>query len=96
MTYRTNLTEKGNIGILNPFTHTKEDNEKIKNFDVLGKSKEKKEKVKVVDGTHCTLIMVGGKYLQKISSERFWRRLMRSGNGQNIIFINWKKKNNIN
>ena len=58
-----NTSEKGNIKILDPFTHTKEDHEKIQNF---GKSKKKVEKVKVVDGTHCTLVMVGGKYLQKI------------------------------
>ena len=75
MTYRTNLTEKGNIGILNPFTHTKEDNEKIKNFDVLGKSKGKKEKVKVVDGTHCTLVLVGGKYLQKIEFRKILKKV---------------------
>ena len=66
VTYRTNLTETGNIEILNPFTYTSEDTDKIKNFDVLEKSKEKVEKVKVVDGTHCTLVLVGGKYLQKI------------------------------
>ena len=36
-------TEKGNIEMLNPFTHTKEDNEKINKFDVLGESKEKVE-----------------------------------------------------
>ena len=75
MTYRTNLTEKGNIGILNPFTHTKEDNEKIKNFDVLGISKEKAEKVKAVEGTHCTLVLVGGKYLEKIQFKQVLKKV---------------------
>ena len=75
MTYRTNLTEKGNIGILNPFTHTKEDINKIKNFNVFGKSKEKVEKVKVVDGTHCTLVLVDGKYLQKIEFRKILKKV---------------------
>ena len=87
MTYRTNLTEKGNIGILNPFTRTKEDINKIKNFDVLGKSTENVEKVKVVEGTHCTLVMVGGKYLQKIEFTKVLKKIDKIRNRDRISFV---------
>ena len=60
---------------MDPYTHTTEDHLKIKNFDVLGKSKGKKEKIKVVDGTHCTLVMVGGKYLQKIEFKKVLKKV---------------------
>ena len=63
-----NTTEKGNIKMLDPFTHTKEDNKKIKNLTNV-------EKVKVVDGTHCTLILVGGKYLQKIEFKKVLKKV---------------------
>ena len=65
-----NLTE--NFGMLDPFTHTEEDHEKIKNF---GKSNQKVEKVKVVEGTHCTLVMVGGKYLQKMEFRKVLKKV---------------------
>ena len=61
-----NLTGKENVNILDPFTHTREDTDKIDEMDVLGTTGKKIEKVKVVDGTHCTLVLVAGKYLQKI------------------------------
>ena len=72
---------------MDPYTHTTEDHLKIKNFDVLGKSTENVEKVKVVEGTHCTLVMVGGKYLQKIEFRKVLKKIDKIRYRDRISFV---------
>ena len=46
---------EGHVSILNPFAHTKQDYEKIKEFDfVIGELKEKRDKVRIEE-TYCTV-----------------------------------------
>ena len=57
--------EEGELTLLDPFTHTKQDREKIENFDFLTESSiTESEKVMIIE-TFCTLVTVTGKYLEK-------------------------------
>ena len=57
---------------MNPFTHTKEDFDKIMDFEIPGKNF---TKVKAVDATYCTLVVVDGKYLQRIEFRKFLKKI---------------------
>ena len=70
------MTQQGEA-ILNPFTHTEQDSEKIRNFDFwkdeffirylkerVKDSAVEREKV-MIEETFCTLVAVGGKFLRK-------------------------------
>ena len=60
------LKDEENVTILDPFTHTEQNSKKISNFDfwVQRQNKEGRKKVKI-DETFCTLVTVGGKFLEK-------------------------------
>ena len=59
------MTLEGELTLLDPFTHTKQDREKIENFDFLTESSiTESEKVMIIE-TFCTLVTVTGKYLEK-------------------------------
>ena len=87
------MTLEDEVSLLDPFTHTEQDRDKILNFDFIGgKSSAEKEKV-VIDQTFCTLVTVGGKYLEKRAFKKIMqkideiRRMIRIKN-LNIIFTN--------
>ena len=52
------LKDEGNLRALDPWLYSASDQEKIQNFNVFGKNE---EKLKVVETTHCTWVVVGGK-----------------------------------
>ena len=59
------MTLQDNVTVLDPFVHTKHDREKIYDFDFIGgNSTTEREKV-MIDESFCTLITVGGKFLEK-------------------------------
>ena len=59
------MTLQDEVTILDPFTHTKQDQEKIWDFDFIReKPKPKTEKVRI-EVTFCTLVAVGGKFLER-------------------------------
>ena len=59
------MTLQSEVSLLDPFTHKKQARDKIWNFDFIGgKSLTEREKV-MIDQTFCTLITVGGKFLEK-------------------------------
>ena len=59
------MTPEDEVTVLDPFTHTIMNREKIFNFDfVQDNSTAKKEKV-MIDETFCTLVAVGGKFIEK-------------------------------
>ena len=59
------MTLEEEVTFLDPFTHTKQDREKIMNFDFIrGNSTTEKEKV-MIDESFCTLVAVGGQFLEK-------------------------------
>ena len=57
------MTLEDNVTLLDPFTHTKQDYEKIENFDFL-RENSAPERVRIIE-TFCTLVTVWGKYLEK-------------------------------
>ena len=59
------MTPEDKVTVLDSFTHTQQDSDKIWNFDfVQDNSTAKKEKV-MIDETFCTLVAVGGKFIEK-------------------------------
>ena len=58
---------------MDPFTHTAKDYEKIQNFDFIKDNSTKKrdndDKIRI-DETFCTLVAVGGKFLEKKTFRR--------------------------
>ena len=59
------IQNEGDVSLLDPFTHTKQDHDKIKSFDFVGgERKEEKEKV-TIEETHCMLVTVGGMFFEK-------------------------------
>ena len=59
------MTLEEEVTFLDPLTHTKQDRDKIMNFDFIrGNSTTEKEKV-MIDESFCTLVTVGGQFLEK-------------------------------
>ena len=59
------MTPEDEVTVLDPFTHTSRNREKILIFDfVQDNSMAKKEKV-MIDETFCTLVTVEGKFIEK-------------------------------
>ena len=88
------MTLEDNITLLDPFTHTKQDREKIFYFDFIRvKSTTEREKV-MIDQTFCTLVVVSGKFLDKGNIQKVLkkidkiRRIIRMKTLQIIIMIN--------
>ena len=67
--------EEGELTLLDPFTHTKQDREKIENFDFLTESSiTESEKVMIIE-TFCTLVTVTGKYLEKQNFKKVLKKV---------------------
>ena len=56
------MTLEDEVTLLDPFTHTKQDHDKIMNFDFY--KDQATEKIRIVE-TFCTVVTVSGKYLEK-------------------------------
>ena len=67
------MTLEDNVTLLDPFTHTKQDREKIKNFDFL-REQSAPERVTIIE-TFCTLVTVWGKYLEKNTFEKVLKKI---------------------
>ena len=69
------MTLEDEVTLLDPFTHTLRDHEKIRNFDFIGeKFSTEREKV-MIDQTFCTLVVVGGKFLEKKTFEKVLQKI---------------------
>ena len=63
------------VTLLDPFAHTEQDREKIMKFDFIGgKSTKEREKV-MIDQTFCTLVLVGGKFLEKRAFQKVLKKI---------------------
>ena len=63
------MTLEDNVTLLDPFTHTDQDWDRIWDFDFIrGNSTTEREKVKI-DETFCTAVTVGGQFLEKEAFE---------------------------
>ena len=81
------MTQQGEEVILNPFTHTEQDYEKISNFDfwedefirgylqVRAKDSTAEIEKVMIEETFCTLVAVGGKFLQKKAFKQVMRKI---------------------
>ena len=59
------MTLQDNVTILDPFTHTQQERDKVVVFDFFGeKPIEKREKIRIEE-SFCTLVAVGGDFLEK-------------------------------
>ena len=69
------MTLEDEVTLLDPFTHTQQDREKISKFDFIGgKSTTEREKV-MIDQTFCTLVLVGGKFLEKRAFQKVLKKI---------------------
>lgn len=81
------MTLEDEVTLLDPFTHTEKDREKILYFDFI------REKV-MIDQTFCTLVVVSGKFLEKGNFQKVLkkidkiRRIIKMETLQIIIMIN--------
>ena len=69
------MTLEDEVSLLDPFTHTLQDFQKISNFDFIGgKSITEREKV-MIDQTFCTLVVVSGKFLEKGNFQKVLKKI---------------------
>ena len=69
------MTLQSEVSLLDSFTHTEQDREKIRNFDFIrGNSTTEREKV-MIDETFCTLVTVGGQFLEKRRFEKVLKKV---------------------
>ena len=67
------MTLEDNITLLDPFTHTEQDRGNILNFDFI-REQSATERVGIVE-TFCTLVTVGGKYLEKNTFNKVLKKI---------------------
>ena len=69
------MTLQDNLTLLDPFIKTRKDREKVESFDFIrGNSTTEREKIKI-DETFCTLITVGGQFLEKNTFEKVLKKV---------------------
>ena len=66
------MTLQGKLSLLDPFTHTKQDHDKIWNFDFY--KDQATEKIRIVE-TFCTVVTVSGKYLEKKTFKKVLKKI---------------------
>ena len=69
------MTLHEEVSLLDPFTHTEQDHEKIMNFDFIKYNSSKKREKVLIDQTFCTLITVGGKFLEKKTFKKVLQKI---------------------
>ena len=69
------MTLDGEVSLLDPFTHTKLDREKILNFDFIKENSAKKVEKVMIDETFCTAVIVSGKFLEKSVFKKVLRKI---------------------
>ena len=62
------MTLEDEVSLLDPFTYTEQDREKILYFDFI------REKV-MIDQTFCTLVVVSGKFLEKGNFQKVLKKI---------------------
>ena len=82
------MTLQDNVTLLDPFTHTRQDAIEIRQFDFIReKPKQKGEKYRIEE-TFCTLVAVGGGFLEK---KAFKKVLEKIDEIRTIVRINNKE-----
>ena len=82
------MTLEDEVTLLDPFTFTEQDREKILNFDFIGgKSSAETGKV-MIDQTFCTYVVVGEKFLEKNAFNKVLKKIDAIRKIISIIIIN--------
>ena len=69
------MTLDDEVTLLDQFTHTKHDREKIMNFNFIrGNSTTERDKV-MIDEHFCILVTVGGKFLEKREFKKILKKV---------------------
>ena len=69
------MTLDDEVTLLDQFTHTKHDREKIMNFNFIrGNSTTERDKV-MIDEHFCILVTVGGKFLEKREFKKLLKKV---------------------
>ena len=66
---------KDEVTLLDPFTHTKQGREKIWNFDFIRENSTTEREKVTIDETFCTLVAVGGKFLEKKTFKKVLKKI---------------------
>ena len=69
------MTLESEVSLLDTFTHTEQDHKKIMNFDFIKYNSSKKREKVLIDQTFCTLITVGGKFLEKKTFKKVLQKI---------------------
>jgi len=69
------MTLDGGVTLLNPFTHTEQDRQKILNFDFIKENSTTERGKVMIDETLCTLVTVGGKFLEKETFKKVLKKI---------------------
>ena len=69
------MTLQSEVTLLDPFTHTFQDSKKIESFDFIRENSTTEiEKVRIEE-TSCTLVAVGGKFLEKPAFKKVLKKI---------------------
>ena len=69
------MTLQSEVTLLDPFTYTEKERKQITDFDFIrGKKRNKKEKVRIEE-TYCSLVAVGGEFLEKKAFKKFLKKI---------------------
>ena len=69
------MTLEDEVSLLDPFTHTKQDRDKIWNFDFIREDSTTERERVMIDQTFCTLVTVGGQFLEKRRFEKVLKKV---------------------
>ena len=70
------MTLHKEVTVLDPFTHTIQNAIKIWDFDFLGEHFTTESERVRVDETFCTLVLVGGRYLEKKEFKKVLQKIV--------------------
>ena len=73
--------------VLDPFTHTKQDWNKIINFNFIRENSTTDREKVAIEETFCTLVAVGGKYLEKKAFKMVLKKIDEIRKSESIINI---------
>ena len=69
------MTLQGEVSLLDPFTHTKQDREKIKNFDFIRENSTREREKAMIDETFYTLVALDGKFLEENTFKKVLKKI---------------------
>ena len=69
------MTLQSEVSLLDPFTHTKQDREKIKNFDFIRENSTREREKAMIDETFYTLVALDGKFLEENTFKKVLKKI---------------------